>query len=58
MKIDQHENENIVKELDEIENDPRKWQEFMATQAERSLRLWPGKKKWRNRETSFKSYGG
>lgn len=45
MKTNQHDYENVVKELDELRRDPKKWEEFMAAQAERALKNWPGRKK-------------
>jgi hypothetical protein len=44
MKADQNDYD-IVKELDEMKKDPKKWKEFMATQAEKALEHWPGRKK-------------
>jgi hypothetical protein len=43
MRADQ--NENVVEELAELKKDPKRWQEFMAKQAERALRYWPGRKR-------------
>jgi len=45
MRTNQHDYENVVKELDELKKDPKKWEEFMAAQAERALKHWPGRKK-------------
>lgn len=45
MTADQNDRDNVVKELDEIRKDPKKWEEFMATQAEKALTHWPGRKK-------------
>jgi len=45
MRTDQHDHENVVKELDELKKDPKKWEEFKAVQAEKALRHWPGRKK-------------
>jgi hypothetical protein len=36
--------ENVVNELDEIRKDPKKWEEFMAAQAEKALKHWRGRK--------------
>ncbi len=44
MKPDQ-DDYDVVKELEEIRKDPKKWKEFMATQAEKALENWPGRKK-------------
>jgi hypothetical protein len=45
MRTDQHDYDNVVKELDEIKKDPKKWEDFMAMQAAKALRHWPGRKK-------------
>ena len=45
LKTNQHDHENVVKELDELRKDPKKWEAFMAAQAERALSQWPGRKK-------------
>ncbi|HMD78423.1 MAG TPA: hypothetical protein VKF39_00395 [Nitrososphaerales archaeon] len=45
MRSDQHEYDNVLKELDEIKKDPKKWEEFMTSQAEKALKHWPGRKK-------------
>ncbi len=36
---------DVVKELKEWRKDPKKWEEFMAKQAEKALENWPGRKK-------------
>ena len=36
--------EDVVAELDEIKKDPKRWEEFMATQAGRALKHWRGRK--------------
>ena len=45
MKTNRDDYENVVKELDELKRDPKKWEEFMGVQAERALTHWPGRKK-------------
>jgi hypothetical protein len=44
MRARKEESEDVVRELDEIRKDPKKWEEFMARQAEKALRHWRGRK--------------
>ncbi|QQG49276.1 MAG: hypothetical protein HY247_02915 [archaeon] len=45
MRPSQHNEEDFVGELEEIKKDPKRWEEFMAGQAEKALKHWPGRKK-------------
>lgn len=55
MKADRKNQDNVVEELEEIRKDPKKWEEFMATQAEKALDHWRGQKK--SYIASFKTFG-
>lgn len=45
MTTDRHDYENVVEDLAELKKDPKKWEEFMAAQAEKALNHWRGRKK-------------
>ncbi|MDV3293575.1 MAG: hypothetical protein LYZ70_04835 [Nitrososphaerales archaeon] len=44
MKARKETSEDVVKELDELKKDPKRWEEFMASQAEKALKHWRGRK--------------
>lgn len=44
MKSRKDDYEEVVKDLEELRRDPKKWEEFMSTQAEKALRHWPGRR--------------
>lgn len=45
MKTSHDDYEDVVRELSEMRKDPKKWEKFMATQAEKALKHWPGRKR-------------
>ncbi|MDA4128781.1 MAG: hypothetical protein OK422_04960 [Thaumarchaeota archaeon] len=44
MKSKKDDYEDVVKELDELKKDQKRWKEFMASQGEKALKHWPGRK--------------
>ncbi len=44
MKADK-DDDKAIEEMREMRKDPKKWEEFMATQAKKALDHWPGRKK-------------
>ncbi|HEV2225731.1 MAG TPA: hypothetical protein VGR56_02880 [Nitrososphaerales archaeon] len=44
MKSRKDDYAEVVKEMEELRKDPKKWDEFMITQAEKALKHWPGRR--------------
>jgi hypothetical protein len=44
MKARKESTYDVVKDLDELKKDPKKWEEFMASQAEKALKHLRGRK--------------
>jgi len=43
-KVKKDDYDEVVREMKELKKDPKKREDFMATQAEKALKHWPGRK--------------